>query len=202
MAPGDRFDTDAEDTKEALMAATYEALCEHGYADLTIQKIGEEFEKSPSLLYHHYDGKDDLLVEFLGYVLETFEGDVPFETVEDPWERLSRLLDHVLAPTVADERREFTSAMIELRAQAATDPEYRAAFTRHDRFFHDRLVNVIREGIEDGAFREVEAEAVAAFVQTTFNGAMLQRVTSDAEATAEVRDHLDSYLRTTLLAGE
>ncbi|MEF8774483.1 MAG: helix-turn-helix domain-containing protein, partial [Halobacteriales archaeon] len=62
MPPEELFDADAEDTDEALMAATYRALCEHGYADLTIQQIGAEFEKSTSLLYHHYDGKDELLV--------------------------------------------------------------------------------------------------------------------------------------------
>ncbi len=185
------------------MAATYRALCAHGYADLTIQRIGEEFEKSNSLLYHHYEGKDDLLVAFLDYVLDRFESDVPFEEVTDPWERIERLLDHVLAPTLDEERREFTSAMIELRAQAAHDPAFWEAFTRHDAFFHDRLAAVVRDGREQGRFRDVDADAVASFVQTTFNGAMLQRATTDAEnggvAVEDVRRELESALETRLL---
>jgi len=198
MAPGEMFDAEPEDTEAALMAATYRALCTHGYAGLTIQKIGEEFEKSNSLLYHHYEGKDDLLVEFLGYMLDRFEADVPFEEVDDPGDELQRLIDHVLAPTVDEERREFTSAMIELRAQAAHDPAYREAFTRHDRFFHDRLATVVRDGIEAGVFREVDADGVASLVQTTFNGAMLQRATTDPDdggvPVDDVRRELEAML--------
>lgn len=198
MAPGEMFDAESDDTEEALMAATYRALCRHGYAGLTIQKIGEEFEKSNSLLYHHYEGKDDLLVEFLGYMLDRFEADVPFEEVDDPGDELQRLIDHVLAPTIDEERREFTSAMIELRAQAAHDPAYREAFTRHDRFFHDRLATVVRDGIEAGVFREVDPDGVASLVQTTFNGAWLQRATTDPDdggvPVGEVRRELEAML--------
>ena len=37
-------------TRAAIMEATFEALSKHGYADLTIQTIADEFEKSKSLL--------------------------------------------------------------------------------------------------------------------------------------------------------
>lgn len=197
------FDVDSDDTEAALMAATYHALCEHGYADLTIEKIGEEFEKSTSLLYHHHEGKDDLLVEFLAYVLEQFEADVPFEDVDDHWAKLQGLLDYVLARPLDEDRRNFTSAMVELRAQAAHDSAYRAAFTRHDRFFHDRLATVVREGVEEGTFQDVDPEGVASLVQTTFNGAMTQRVTTDPDdggvAVDDVRRELESTLETRLL---
>ncbi len=203
MATGDIFDVDADDTEAALMAATYCALCDHGYADLTIQKIGAEFEKSNSLLYHHYDGKDDLLVGFLEFVLDQFETDVPLEDVDDPWDRLERLLEHMLAPTLDDDRREFTEAMVELRAQAAHDPAYREAFTRHDRFFHEQLTATVREGIDRGRFGAVDPERVASLVQTTLVGAMTQRVTTDPEYGAaridEVRRELLASLADRLL---
>jgi AcrR family transcriptional regulator len=200
MTADELFDGDADDTEAALMAATYRALCEHGYADLTIQKIGEEFEKSTSLLYHHHEGKDELLVEFMGYVLERFESGVPFAEVDDPWERVVRLFDHILAPSLEPDRREFTSAMVELRAQAAHDPEFRAAFTRHDEFFHERMATIVREGVEAGRFREADPARVAALVQTTFNGAMLQRVTTDDGVDVEdVREELEATLRVRLL---
>lgn len=196
MAPGERFDAAAEDTEEALMAATYHALCKHGYADLTIERIGEQLEKSTSLLYHHYDGKDELLIEFLGYMLDCFEADVPFGDADDPWARLQHLLDHILAPTVDPTRQEFTSAIVELRAQAAHDPAYRDAFTRHDQFFYEQLTAIVREGSERGVFADVDPAAVAALVQTTFNGVILQRVTTaDGGVPVEnVRNELEASL--------
>ncbi|OYR82216.1 TetR family transcriptional regulator, partial [Halorubrum ezzemoulense] len=61
------------DTRQAILGAAFRALCEHGYANVTIQRIGDEFDKSPSLVYHHYDGKDDLLIDLLGFLLDEFE---------------------------------------------------------------------------------------------------------------------------------
>jgi AcrR family transcriptional regulator len=206
MARDELFDATSDDTEAALMAATYTALCEHGYADLTIEKIGDEFQKSTSLLYHHHDGKDDLLVSFLGYMLERFESDVPFEAVDDPWGELQGLLDHVLAPTLEAEQREFTRAMVELRAQAAHEEDFRAAFTSHDRFFHDRFSAVVREGVEQGVFGEVDPGAVASLVQTTFNGAMVQRVTTDVDgwdgSIEEVRRAFEAALGSWLLEAD
>lgn len=64
------------DTREAIVRATYRALCANGYADTTISAIAAEFEKSKSLLYYHYDGKDDLLEEFLRFVLDQLESEL------------------------------------------------------------------------------------------------------------------------------
>lgn len=203
MTSNEFFPTAPDDTRTEILEATYRALREHGYDALTIQKIGEEFDKSTSLLYHHYEGKDDLLVDFLDYMLERLEDDIPFETVDDPKGALETVLDHALAPSMEDEREEFARAMNELRSQATHDPAYREAFTRHDRFFHDRLTAILREGIDQGDFREVDPDRLAALLQATFNGAMTQRVTSDSEerevSVEDVRAELEAVLETYLL---
>jgi len=193
--------TDDPDTREAIMQATYDALCEHGYAGLTIQRIGDEFPRSKSLIYHHYDGKDDLLLDFLAFMLERFETSVPRHEHDDAAAHLRAVLDHVLPDDLDDDRREFTSAMIELRAQAAHDPAYREHFTRSNRFFRDRLTAIIERGVEQGVFRPVDPDRIAALLLTTIEGAMLQRVTADVEETIPaVRDELRAYIETHLLS--
>ena len=47
----------SSDSKKEIMEATYEALCKHGYAELSIEKIADEFDKGKSLIYYHYDDK-------------------------------------------------------------------------------------------------------------------------------------------------
>ena len=201
MPPSGPFDADPDDTRTAIMKATYLALCEYGYADLTIKRIGDEFEKSKSLLYYHYDSKDELLVDFLGFVLENFKSDVPVEARDDPRAHLEALLDHVLPPTLDAERYEFTSAMMELRAQAPHDEGYREQFTRTDRFFRRRIADVVRDGVESGAFRDVDPEGAAALLVTTINGSMLERVTTDdaEDAVRATRRELDAYVDARLL---
>ena len=43
------------DTPEGVTEATCRALCEHGYADLTMQDIADESNKSTAALHYHYD---------------------------------------------------------------------------------------------------------------------------------------------------
>lgn len=200
MAPPALFDEEPASTREAIMEATYRALCAHGYADLTIQKIGDEFTKSKSLVYHHYNGKDELLLDFLEFMLERFEADVIGDEDADADANLRAVLDHVVPETVPEERAAFRRAMLELRAQAAHDDDYRDHFTRSDGLFHDHLARLLRDGIEQGVFRDVDTDRVAAFLLTAFDGAMLKRATTDNEAAVRAtRRELDAYLEARLL---
>lgn len=185
------------------MEATYRALCTHGYANLTIQKIGDEFSKSKSLVYHHYDGKDDLLLDFLEFMLEQFETDVIGEEHESAADYLEAVLDHVVPETVSAERDAFRRAMFELRAQAGHDVDYRDHFTHSDGVFQDHLSALVERGIEEGVFREVDPDEVAAFVLTAIDGAMLRRATADNEpAVRAMRRELDEYLEARLLVDD
>jgi len=201
MTGADSFLDAPANTREEIMRATYLALCEHGYAGLTIQRIADEFEKSKSLIYHHYDGKDDLLVEFLEFMLDRFEEEVPDDVGEDPADHLRTVFDHALPTPLSDERREFSKAMVELRAQAAHDERYRDHFTRSDRFLCERIADIVAEGIDAGVFSEVEPQETAALLMTTITGAMTRRVTSgDDDDVTEVRAELERYVETRLEA--
>ena len=196
------FADDPGTTQEALMAATYEALRTHGYDELTIKRIGEAFPKSTSLIYHHYDGKDDLLVDFLAFMLEHFETNVPREDYQTAADQLEGLLAYVLPDDLEDERAAFTAAMIELFAQATHDDAYREHFTESTAFFRDRLAAIIERGIEEGDFREdVDPDAAAAMVLATLDGARLHRVAADDVEAAPIRAELERYLES-LRVGE
>jgi AcrR family transcriptional regulator len=198
MPASDQFLGSPQDTREEIMRATYLALCEHGYADLTVQRISEEFPKSKSLIYHHYDGKDELLLDFLEFTVDRFEETVPFENTDGAEEHLHAVLDHVLATPLPEQRRQFAKAMVELRAQAATDERYRERFTRNDRFFRDRIAAVIEAGIEEGTFRAVDPEETATFLVTLINGSMTGPDTSDNDSTETVRDQAEAYVTSVL----
>ncbi|MFW5948108.1 MAG: TetR/AcrR family transcriptional regulator [Halolamina sp.] len=198
------FLADPETTQESIMRATYLALCEHGYAGLTIQRIGEAFEKSKSLLYHHYEDKDELLLAFLQYMLEEHEASLPDPDAEgDPAERLDALLNEMLASTLPDSHYEFTAAMVELRAQAAHDERYSDQFAEHDRLFCDQVAELIRAGVEEGQFREVDAGRAAEFIDSAVAGAMTRRVTGGGdEAARATRAEIDAYVDHVLRADD
>jgi len=187
--------SDPDGTEEEILAATYRALTEHGYTGLTIQRIGETFEKSPSLIYHHYDDKDDVVLACLAFMLDAFEESVVGKEVERPREELERFVAWVTDATASAEQEEFVSLLTELRSQAAHDAAYRRHFTRSDRVFERYLETVIEAGVEQGVFRECEPAAVAATVVTLLAGVMLRQSTTDDDVwLADVGEELDHYL--------
>ncbi|WP_299236084.1 TetR/AcrR family transcriptional regulator [Natronomonas sp.] len=190
-----------ETTREEILAAAYRALCTHGYAELTVERIGEEFDKSVSLIYHHYDGKDDLLVACLEFMLESYRSETEAGPVSDPREAMERLCDRLVLTDAPPGGQRFVRALVGLRGQAPHNGAYRDYFTRSDRFFGDRIEAIIEAGIEDGSFRDVDPERAAAMINTVFSGAFVRYATTDDERwIPAVREELRAYNERTLYA--
>lgn len=188
-----------ESTREEILKATYEAFCEHGYSGITIQRISDKFPKSKSLLYHHYDGKDDLLLDFLEFMLDQGEEQLPLQTGEGADEHIEMIVDSMFLSGQIMNSEDFSRAMVELRAQAAHDEQYREYFSRTDRFISKHVEYVIRSGIEQGVFQDVDPEETAALFQVMFVGTTTQRVTSDESILEDCRAEFERYVRECLL---
>ena len=187
------------DTQRAIMEATYRALRDHGYSGLSISKIAAEFEKSKSLLYYHYDDKDELLVAFLEHLHEQFSAEFEVDPSTDPNAQLEAFFDLLLPPAPDEERLAFQTALFELRALAPHDDTYRRQFEATDRYIRDTIAALIEAGVEQGVFRDVDVESTAQLLLTVVNGGMLQQATTDDSAGVVVlRDALDEYVSTRL----
>lgn len=185
------------DTKEEILVATYEALAKHGYAELTIAKIGDEFEKAPSVIYHHYDDKEALVLDCLEFLLERFEASLTGGPEEAPDVALRRFVDETFE-AITDEPARLVTTLVELRVRATHD-DFHEHFTRSDRLFHDHLVAIVRRGVDDGTFADCDPDRVAALLLTTLTGALYRATTSDAEAALEAtRTELYAYLEARL----
>lgn len=204
MSGFDPFESASDDTHGQMMRATYDALRKHGYSDLTIQRIGDEFPKSKSLIYQHYDGKDDLLVALLEFLLEQLTEAIPTdgpEGCDDAREHLQLIIEHSLPADLEPEHADFMGALESLRGQAPHDDTYRDRFATIDEFHRDHTADVIRDGIDQGVFREVDPDRVAGFIVATIHGARNQRATTGShEPVRAARRELEEYVRTRLAA--
>lgn len=201
MAFDDPFGTDTDDTRTAIMRATYAALIEHGYENLTIQRIGDEFPKSKSLIYQHYDGKDEVLVELLEFLLTHFESQMPEPADDaDADDCLRSLLSFVLEPNPDEARASLTKVMVELRGQAPHNETFRSYFSANDRRFRRDLITLLERGIEEGVYRSVDTDAVASFLLTVMAGETVRRATTDDAVDSDaVCAELDAYIRARLV---
>ncbi|MDZ7689352.1 MAG: TetR/AcrR family transcriptional regulator [Halobacteriales archaeon] len=180
------------DTRKEILAAAFEALHRHGYSELTIDAIGDEFEKSQSLIYHHYDSKDELLLDLLRFITDYFEEPMPEIRPSEPRDRI----DTFVETTVGLRQRDRTAigTLIELRAQAVHDERYREHFIRSDKVIQEYLAEDIRDGIESGVFREVDPERTATLLYTVSIGAAFRSVTSDDSWVEMNEEEVQHYL--------
>lgn len=192
---------DDGDTADDIMDATYRALCTHGYADLTMQDIADESDKSKAALHYHYDSKHDLLCAFLEYLYDGFVDRIEDPDGETPHERLLSLIDSVLDKP-DDGSEEFGTAILEIRAHAPYEPGFRERLTKFDDYLVDELEAILDDGIADGTFKsDLDAKETAQFIVTVLTGAATERVTTGRPVKC-TRRMLTEYVETHLLDGQ
>jgi AcrR family transcriptional regulator len=166
-----------------------------------MQDIADETERSKAALHYHYDSKRGLLAAFLDHVAERFlsrvrEADAAARP--DPADRLAAVVDAAFSPPGADDAEDVQRALVELKAQAPHEPDFRERARETDAAFRRLLVDILAAGREAGDFRaSVDPEAVARFVVTALAGAQLRRVSvgEDAGTTREVVErYLDRHV--------
>lgn len=173
------------DVRASIMRATYEALCEHGYTELTAQDIADGTDKSKSLLFYHYDSKEDLFADFVEFLLERFDDRVEETRDLPPVERLATFVDWFLYGPDEDDRQSFHTAILELRTQAPYNERYREKLRKSDDQLRDTLEEILREGLESGEFTEHDPEETAALLIAAFDGARIRQLTLDRDGYLE-----------------
>ncbi|WP_049921806.1 TetR/AcrR family transcriptional regulator [Halopiger djelfimassiliensis] len=191
------------DVRETIMSATYDALCERGYTELTAQDIADRTDKSKSLLFYHYDSKEDLVADFLEFLLERFDERVAETEELPPTERLAAFIDWFLYGSSDDERQSFHTALLELRTQAPYNERYREQLRENDERLRGLLAEILQEGIETGEFVDHDPERTAALLLAAMDGARIRQLTLDRDVYLEaVRSAIVARIIEDLLAEE
>jgi len=194
-ATGDA-DTETDDPLKAeIMRATYRALIEQGYSDLTIQGIADEFPKSKSLLYYHYDGKDDLIASFLGFATDRFRREIEVE-IDDPEAQLRALVDQLVPESLDEGEYRVQVALLELRSETPHNERFRQQYAVVDDALKSDIADVLRRGIESGAFAtDMNPDTEAEVLVSLLTGVRTLRLsTYERFPVAETRAALDGYL--------
>jgi AcrR family transcriptional regulator len=210
----ERIDTGRSETEQAIMDATLRALARHGYADLSIKNIGSEFEKSTSLLYYHYENKDELLLAFLDYVLDLFVATIDPEA-PDPDAELRAFVEYVLptgnddlcdatvdTPQLPEESEMFNRAIIELRSQTIHNEAYREKFRTMESHMVETVATLIHREIEAGTYREMNAEMMAENLMAfLFRSLDVQVTGTRPESALAMRDSVSFLLDNVMPSG-
>ena len=162
---------------DKILDGVYRALCTHGYAELTMQDIADECDKSTALLHYHYDTKEDLLIAFLDHIITDYEERLAAETDRPPTERLATFLARFVFAPDNDKRESFHLALLEMRSQGPFNDRIRAQLERSDVVLRETAAEILQDGIEAGVFEPVDTDRTAAMLVAALDGARTRQIT-------------------------
>lgn len=163
-------------TDQEIMEATYRVLIDGGYSELSIRRIAAEFEGSQSLIYYHYDDKEDLLAGFLDFLLDGFERELAGIETDDPAERLAELVALIVPQRDDPDSLPFQQALEEIRTQTPYHDRYHDSFAELDDRLQSELERTIQRGIDDDVFAGIDAAASAERLHLLLYGVVCRHV--------------------------
>jgi len=169
-----------DDPATEILEATYRALCDRGYADVTLGDIAAEADTSKGLIHYYYDDKETLFAEFLDFLYDRYTARIESVEGETARDRLAGLFETVLTDEGSATGEQLRTAMLEVNAQAPYDEAIRARLARFDDLLYERVRSAIADGIEAGEFDdEVDPAVAAEFFVTAIYGAHARRAAAD-----------------------
>jgi AcrR family transcriptional regulator len=145
----------------AILETAAGLICERGYERTSIQDIAEACGLTKGGLYHHIEGKEDLLLEIMHYGMDLFEEEVLSSviTIADPLERLRECMRRnvVLVSEGANK-----AVIIILHEHATLTGVAQDQINARKKNYVRFLERSFREAIREGLVRKVDPR-VAAF---------------------------------------
>ena len=189
-----------EERRDQIISAAITCFSEKGYYEASMDEIAKAANLSKGSLYWHFKSKRDLFQSLVERWLQEFTDSLgtTLENAATAGEKLRMMIDAVKSNAAA--QPELARAQLEFYALAVRDEEFKAWL--HENYLADSrfLESILRQGIEDGEFREVPVDSAARMIMAYLDGALLHREINDPEATAstvldEVADTLEALLK-------
>lgn len=153
-------------TRDRILEEAARLFTEKGYEATSVQDIAQALGLSKAALYHHFRGKEEILLEISLLALEGLlrAGEEALR-VEDPKEALLRFME--AHARYLEENYAFFVGM--LQGMQSLSPENRARTVvlrdRHEA----NLREILRRGVAQGAFRPVDVALAGRAVLSMLN---------------------------------
>jgi AcrR family transcriptional regulator len=162
----------SEETRQHILEAALKRFANHGYNAASVDDICTEAGVSKGAFYHHFPTKQALFLALLNGWLDSI--DAGFEavqgaTVPETLMNMTRLLPGIFA--AADGRLPM---FLEFWLQASRDEKVWKATTEPYQRYQNYFAGLVRQGIQEGSFRKVDAEAAAQMLVSLAVGMLLQ----------------------------
>jgi AcrR family transcriptional regulator len=157
--------SDEPDRLAEIYRVAAQLICEKGYDATSMNDIAEAVGITKAGVYHHIQGKKDLLFRIMNFGMDELDENVivPARAIPDAEARLRAIIaNHVRLITRHVTPQGYNPVTIVVDELAGLTPEHRRKISHRKRAYVDLIRETLKQLKEEGKLREVDV-TVAAF---------------------------------------
>ena len=162
----------SEETRSKIIFSAVKLFSAKGYNTASVDDICTDAGISKGAFYHHFKSKQDLFLALLDSWLETIDNAIEAskdKTVPETFMQITEAFPYIFATA-----NEGLPMFLEFWLQASRDEKIWQASVKPYRRYHKYFTNLIKKGVDEGSFVEVDPELTSRMIISTAMGLLLQ----------------------------
>jgi len=188
-----------EERQQQLIQATIRSVASNGLSDTTMATVSREAGLSQGIINLHFQSKDRLLVETLRFLSEQYQAaweKAVSRAGDSPADKLAAMVATDFKLSVCD--RNKLAVWFAFWGESKSRPTYRKICALRDMAYRVEMVQVCEELLEEGGYRNIDANSVASALSAMTSGFWLDLLTNPRSMSREQAKRICmSYLATT-----
>lgn len=162
----------SEETRARILEAAVKQFSVSGYNNSSVDGICEQAGVSKGAFYHHFKTKQDVFLALLDGWLETFDQAIEASKDRPVPETFQMMTEYF--PYIFESASENLPMFLEFLLQASRDERLWQASIAPYRRYHKHFASLIKKGIAEGSFVEVDPNLAARLIVSAAMGLLLQ----------------------------
>jgi AcrR family transcriptional regulator len=162
----------SEETRTKIMEAAIKLFSNYGYNKASVDDICAEAGISKGAFYHHFKSKQGLFLALLDGWLQTIDRAIEASRDMTAPETFSRMTEAF--PYIFETAGNGLPMFLEFWLQASRDKKIWEASIAPYRRYHKDFTSLIKKGVDEGSFVEVDPELASRMIVSTAMGLLLQ----------------------------
>jgi AcrR family transcriptional regulator len=162
----------SEETRTKILDSAIKLFSTRGFNAARVDDICKEAGISKGAFYHHFESKQALFLALLDGWLQAIDNAIEAprdKTVPETFMQMTEAF-----PPIFENAGEGLSMFLEFWLQASRDKKIWEASIAPYRRYHKYFTSLIKRGVEEGSFVEVDPELASRMIVSTAMGLFLQ----------------------------
>ena len=162
----------SEETRTKILDSAVKLFSTHGFGAASVEDICTEAGISKGAFYHHFESKQALFLALLDGWLQAIDTAIEAskdKTVPETFMKLTEAF-----PYFFESAGDGLPMFLEFWVQASRDKKVWEASIAPFRRYHKYFTSLIKKGVQEGSFVEVDAELASRMIVATGMGLLLQ----------------------------